>query len=90
MSEKYKIKLLDTIDLDPGSKLVTVEITETKPSFWLGTNEVKYEATFTYLEGLWIGYNNTVIKEEELCYLLQEALVAKEAEKRLDRYITTL
>jgi len=81
MSEKYKVKLLNVVELDQRSKLVTVEITETK-------RKITYESTFQYMDGSWIG-NNTVITETDLLYALQEQLVLREAEKRLDRYIAT-
>lgn len=89
MSDKYKVKLLNLVDLDPVAKMVNVEVTESKTS-WFGSDILTYEAGFIYNEGIWLGHDNIVITDMELCYRLQECLIAKLAESKLDKYISTL
>jgi hypothetical protein len=89
MEKVLKVRLLNVIDLCPGSKLVTAEITRSV-STWFWSKEVKVEITFSYIEGTWIDSDNHAIDNLDFRYMLQECLVAREAERRIDRYISTL
>jgi hypothetical protein len=89
MNVKYEIKLINIVELEPDAKLVTVQIRETRPG-WFLDNSTTYDTTFTYFAGEWVGSDNLIVSEIELKYRLQECLVANEANSTVDKYISTL